>query len=273
MSGPAARLLPQVESERIDDVVGPEEDIVLLKVCSRGTGLCAVPSVEPLLLRTNQASCCCSGAIAAAPACCLQVDVEGFEPQVLRSATRLLASKRVPDILMEYSPGIAARHHRFGQWLSSRRDFFQPATCRRAPVALICNRRRLLPIAVWLAAQQQRCLPQHCRWRDALQYPAMLLALKAAQYTVLHLSEAVMNGQPLDWGSELEQLREVTEGNLQLDLRDTLAMEARMLGCPQPEELARGFPRWRLCNQIPELVRSVLVAGGCVDEAADASMR
>lgn len=35
----------------------------------------------------------------------LKVDVEGQEPEVFRSAERLMSSSRVRHVLMEYSPG------------------------------------------------------------------------------------------------------------------------------------------------------------------------
>jgi hypothetical protein len=93
-----------------------------------------------------------------------------------------------------------------------------------------------------------------CRWHDALQFPAMLLALKAAQYTVVHLNETKLHGEPLDWRADLAPLGEVTAGNLALDLADALALGARMLGCPLPQPLAGKFSGWGVCNQIPEQV-------------------
>jgi hypothetical protein len=44
-----------------------------------------------------------------------QVDVEGYEPQALRSAARLLNSGRVPDMLLEYSPGIPERRRTWAE--------------------------------------------------------------------------------------------------------------------------------------------------------------
>lgn len=40
----------------------------------------------------------------------VQVDVEGFEPHVLKSATGLLLGSKVDNLVMEYSPGVAERH-------------------------------------------------------------------------------------------------------------------------------------------------------------------
>jgi hypothetical protein len=43
-----------------------------------------------------------------------QVDVEGYEPQALRSGAKLLTSRRIHDLLLEYSPGIPERHAKAG---------------------------------------------------------------------------------------------------------------------------------------------------------------
>ena len=47
-----------------------------------------------------------------------QVDVEGYEPQVLRGAKRLLLHRRVAHAFMEYSPGVAERA-RDWRWLEA----------------------------------------------------------------------------------------------------------------------------------------------------------
>jgi hypothetical protein len=39
----------------------------------------------------------------------LKVDVEGFEPQVMAGAPRLLARRAVDNIIMEYSPHVAEK--------------------------------------------------------------------------------------------------------------------------------------------------------------------
>ena len=41
--------------------------------------------------------------------------MEGYEPQALRSAAKLLNSGRVPDILLEYSPGIPERRRTWSE--------------------------------------------------------------------------------------------------------------------------------------------------------------
>ena len=40
----------------------------------------------------------------------VQIDVEGFEPEVLRGASGLLLKGAVHNVMMEYSPGVAERH-------------------------------------------------------------------------------------------------------------------------------------------------------------------
>ncbi len=184
--------------------------------------------------------------------------MEGFEPQVLRSAARLLAARRVPDLLMEYSPGVAERHRRWGCSCG-------PPAARQPPHLLTGK----LPAP--RSSRRRRCLARHhagcwcaarCRWHDALQFPATLLALKSLNYTVLHINETKLLGEPLDWGSELEEMREVTEANLRLDMADTLALEAQVLGCPMPKPLAQQFSGWQICNQKPEQVGGGLYVHG-----------
>ncbi|KAK3238033.1 hypothetical protein CYMTET_51926 [Cymbomonas tetramitiformis] len=41
--------------------------------------------------------------------CMLKIDVEGYEPQVLKSAEKLITSRRVKNIMLEYSPGVFER--------------------------------------------------------------------------------------------------------------------------------------------------------------------
>ena len=60
-----------------------------------------------------------------------QVDVEGFEPAVLRGAKRLLAEKRVAHLFMEYSPGVAGER-RAGHAAVCTRVLQRSAPCRRS---------------------------------------------------------------------------------------------------------------------------------------------
>lgn len=105
----------------------------------------------------------------------LQVDVEGFEPLVMKSAQRLLTDKNVENIILEYNPGT-----RVPEGCQLPLQAFQPGNL--LGLSVLDSTCLLLPAATGVAESAMR---QDPAWSHLITgNPEMLLSLLNKGYRI-----------------------------------------------------------------------------------------
>ena len=149
----------------------------------------------------------------------LKVDVEGYEPYVMRSGGDwLLKQRRVENIIMEYSPGVAERN---GNW-----------DLHRAHGEMLLS---LLSDSSNNSSSGDE--------EDE----------EGGGYQIGHVGWGLDSG---DWDKPLPLMKQVTAASLKYDVQDSKRLSNGVLGCPMPSEVMEVAGRGKAvifgCQSLPE---------------------
>lgn len=155
----------------------------------------------------------------------LKVDVEGYEPYVMRSGgDLLLKQRRVENIIIEYSPGVAERNRNWD--------------LHRAHGEMLLS---LLSDNFKNSSSGDEGDADEEKEEDG------------GGYQMAHVGWGMDSG---DWNAPLPLMKQVTAASLKYDIQDSKLLNNGVLGCPMPSEVMEVAGRGKAvmfgCQSLPE---------------------